>query len=249
MQRVTRIFLAIVACLLGWERPARADITWGAPTGISADTDVDTAGTLVGALAFGPFAGATVNGVSFTNFAPNIGDTTGSSGPFTFAMPSGATSGSRGPGTFDAPFGNLSLSYRDLLLGREFLGSSWTLTMSGLNPRDEYAFEWWTSISAAKFGPPGNSQLTATDANAVTLNYDPGGAEGGVGQFVIGTFTADSTGTEKVTFTSGGPIDALQLRDLGPATATPEPSSFILFGMAVTGLGVARWRKRKQTAV
>jgi len=30
-----------------------------------------------------------------------------------------------------------------------------------------------------------------------------------------------------------------------PATATPEPSSFILFGMAVTGLGVARWRKRK----
>jgi hypothetical protein len=33
------------------------------------------------------------------------------------------------------------------------------------------------------------------------------------------------------------------------SSSTPEPSSFILFGMGVTGLGVARWRKRNQTAV
>lgn len=31
-------------------------------------------------------------------------------------------------------------------------------------------------------------------------------------------------------------------------SSTPEPSSFVLFGIAVTGLGVARWRNRKQAA-
>ena len=36
--------------------------------------------------------------------------------------------------------------------------------------------------------------------------------------------------------------------DLNRAAPAPEPSSFLLFGMAVSGLGFARWRKRKQAA-
>jgi hypothetical protein len=42
--------------------------------------------------------------------------------------------------------------------------------------------------------------------------------------------------------------DVAPLVGLGAPSNTPEPSSFILFGMAVTGLGAARWRKRKQRA-
>src|SRR4051812_22861890 len=51
-----------------------ASITWGAPQGISSDSDVDTKGSLVGALSFGPVGGApstTVNGVFFNGLAMN----------------------------------------------------------------------------------------------------------------------------------------------------------------------------------
>jgi MYXO-CTERM domain-containing protein len=66
------------------------------------------------------------------------------------------------------------------------------------------------------------------------------------GQFVIGTFLADST-TESFTFTSpsdANPIvNAIQLRDI----TTPEPSSVVaLWGLGAMGvLLTARRRRRK----
>jgi hypothetical protein len=49
----------------------------------------------------------------------------------------------------------------------------------------------------------------------------------------------------------GSPIavDAESFQLVGnEGSATPEPSSIVLLGMGITGLGVARWRKRKQAA-
>jgi hypothetical protein len=48
-------------------------------------------------------------------------------------------------------------------------------------------------------------------------------------------------------------VDLTEVQTPGFATttataSTPEPSSIVLLGMGITGLGVARWRKRKQTA-
>lgn len=55
-------------------------------------------------------------------------------------------------------------------------------------------------------------------------------------------------GTYTWTWGAGPDADSLTLQINAPGAATPEPSSFILFGMAVSGLGVARCRKRKQVA-
>jgi hypothetical protein len=252
MRHVTGPFVAIVSgFFLGSAQPACAGIIWGSPAGISGDTDVSTAGTLVGALDLGSDATApTVNGVSFTPFDHGAAGTIGN---FTFS--SHANVITTGYSSSSAPFSNLSASYQQLLASFTgyFAPASFNLTMSGLTAGDHYAFEWWSNQTQdGNGGAPGNIQLQATDGNSVILNSNPSAALGGLGQFVIGNFTANGAGTETVTFTGlsggfGGALDALQLRDLGPA-ATPEPSSFILFGMAFTGLGVARWRKRKQSA-
>ena len=57
-----------------------------------------------------------------------------------------------------------------------------------------------------------------------------------------------ATGTANFITISGATLDFRLSGDPVGGSSTPEPSSFLLFGMAVTGLGVARWRKRKQTA-
>jgi hypothetical protein len=62
-------------------------------------------------------------------------------------------------------------------------------------------------------------------------------------------YTASYTGFDNgITF---GSIPSFNIAFTDPAVSssnTPEPSSFALFAMAVTGLGVARWHKRKQVA-
>src|SRR6516162_3566645 len=89
-----------------------APITWGSPTGISGDTDVDNTGTLFGALNLGTSTSTTVNGVGFTGLQLSGSSTT--SGDFTFTAGGGfvnfLTSGSTAP-----PFSNLSSSYQTLL--------------------------------------------------------------------------------------------------------------------------------------
>jgi hypothetical protein len=68
------VFLLAVA--VAWSIPARAvgltAVTWGTPTTISGDSDVDTVGTLVYAFNFGSGTTATtqaINGVMFQPFA------------------------------------------------------------------------------------------------------------------------------------------------------------------------------------
>ena len=74
----------------------------------------------------------------------------------------------------------------------------------------------------------------------VTLNANGGGR---LGQYVIGTFTADGT-TQDLAVTGGGPpgephISAYQVRGV------PEPTTFVLGGLGLISLGfVARRRNR-----
>ena len=96
--------------------------------------------------------------------------------------------------------------------------------------------------------------VTSGGGNTVTLSYSNAAANtaGGIGQFSIGTFTADAA-TQVITLTgnTGGStqINALQLRDLtavapsGPAiTVQPQSQSVVLgdtITLSVTATGTA----------
>ncbi len=154
------------------------------------------------------------------------------------------------------PFSSLSASYQTLL--NNFTSSGpFSLTINGLTVGDKYEFEWWSDLSLADFFSNSGSQLTtATAINSVVLNSNTTDRDSGVGQFAIGTFTADGT-SEVIAFSSLhlAVVDGLQLRDLGPVASppapisTPEPSSLALLALGGVALaGWRRWKKRKATA-
>lgn len=214
-------------------------ITWGAPQNISGDSDVSMAGTFVGALNIG-IAGVsptTVNGVTFNPLIFNGSSVT--SGIFNFST-AGSLAGTNAAGSFNPPFSLLSSPYRTLLssLGGT-AGVPFTLTISGLAVGASYQFEWWSNGSTiAGFA------TTATAGDSVTLNSNPSNANGGVGQFALGTFTTDAA-TQQIVFSSPtifNGVNGLQLRQLAPASV-PEPAT-ALAGMALVGLFGTMRRRR-----
>jgi hypothetical protein len=210
-----------------------ANVIWSLPQNISTDSDVNTLGTFIDAASIGNDAPVTVNGVTFSAFNP--GAPTGS-----FAI-TGA-SGYGGYGVNAAPFNTLSAAYQNLLTHGDFgSGNSiMTLTISGLTIGRDYLFQWWANDSRNNFVP---QVVTATAGTAVTLNADTTASSGGIGQFAIGTFLADST-TQTISFQggeNGGTLEnAFLLRDV---TGVPEPSSSILLGLGAP-LGFALSRRR-----
>lgn len=216
-----------------------ASIIWGAPTGIGADTDVSTNGTLLSAFNLGSsgVSTTTINGVTFTGLA--VSGTLATSGNFSFSGSGMISTNSLGSGA--APFVNLSSSYKTLLSSAAgAVNTPVTLTISSLTVGAGYEFEWWSdnSIETTQY------LNTATAGNAVTLNTNPSATVGGVGQWVVGTFTADSP-SEIISFTStnGGPIiNAVQLRQ----TSVPEPSSTVLLIAAGLAGPWNPFRRRRQ---
>jgi hypothetical protein len=240
MKRTTLMLATLALSLAG--RAQAGPITWGTATNISGDSDVNTTGTLFGAFSLGG-PNTTVNGVTFTGIGSH-----GTWGNFTF----------NGTGTLlgvgfistNPPFSTLSAAYQELLgnYGGPVAGSL-SLTINGLTVGDQYEFEWWANLSTTYQGGPSlTNQITATAGNSVQLSSNTTGTDGGVGQFVLGNFTATTT-SEAITF-SGSPttfINALQVRDLGPATATPEPASLTLLGLGSLSLLGYGWRRRRQS--
>src|SRR5262249_5061681 len=112
-----------------------------------------------------------------------------------------------------------------------------TLTMSGLTPGNTYEFEWWKNVSNGFQ----SHTATATAGNAVSLNSNTsGGTAGGIGQFARGTFVADATTLETITFTSAvqTTFNGFQLR------VVPEPGTLSLAGL---GLLVAFGMRRRKS--
>ena len=221
-----------------------AVVTWGAATAISGDSNVSTAGTLVGAFNLGNtgVGNTTVNGVTFTGLAFAMG-TTVTSGNFSF-FSSGGYPSSNSLGSGSAPFSLLSAPYQALLSSaeRSGVGQPVTLTISGLTIGNAYQFEWWTNDSSGNASVP----TTATAGNSVTLNSTTTpGIPGGVGQFALGTFTADAS-TQVIAFSGDlASINGLQLRQ---TAAVPEPGT-ALAGMALVGLCGTLRRRRASGAV
>ncbi|PWU15412.1 MAG: hypothetical protein C5B50_15495 [Verrucomicrobia bacterium] len=199
--------IAFAACT----RPAfGAAITWQNPETVLGDTDVTTGGTLIYAYNFSS-AASTVNGVAFT------GNTSlsGAGANLSFSPSFGANFG--GYGSSLSPYNSISTAYKVLLGNADFLdasGASVTITLNNLTVGHSYAVQVWVSDSRSSAR---QETLSSSGGNTVTLTYDATGGAGGVGQYSIGTFTANAT-TQSFTLTqvnnSGDvQINALQLRD------------------------------------
>ena len=230
---------------------AAVGITWGAPSTISGDSDVVTTNSLLYAYTFGDtgVSSATVNGVTFTSFAA----ANGGAGPVTVG---GLTltlstdtfnSTNTGAGSASAPFSSLSANYKGLLQSgvADNTGNQITVGLTGLTSGFTYTIEVWTNdsvgtLTAAAGNPADNDNTVLHALNTATLDDNGANAAGGVGQYVIGTLSAFSTGA---TFTvTAGPagakpeIAAIQVRYV------PEPATFGLLGLGAAAL-LARRRR------
>ena len=224
-----------------------ASVVWSAPTTISGDSDVSTTGSLVSAYNFGaPGVGsATVNGVTFQEFAVDdlslvtVGSTTLSIETPGMLLPITIL------GSASAPFANLSTGYQTLLgsaVGA--FNAPILLTMSALSVGETYQFQWWANES----GVANLLTSTAIAGNSVTLAWNATNAEGGVGQFAIGTFIADAT-TQQISFpdsaSAASLINGFQLRQTS-STPSPVPDGGATAALlALSMLGLVAIRRRK----
>ena len=256
--RIMRILPAVLVLLVMAVTHVQASfMTWEAPVTISSDSDIATLGTLDRAYNMGG-AATTVNGVLFGRFAQNgqdgfdsdtyrtwtVGNTTLGDGSKRLYDPTSR-------GFASAPFSGLSSGYQTLLSSANYNASDdWSsigplrLTLNGLTIGQKYLFQSWVNDSRKE--DAGRSQnANSGGATSATMQFNTSGAtDGGVGQYLIGTFTADAT-SQVVTF-SGlaepyyvAEISGFQLRSV------PEPSSLVLFVSCIFGLLAYAWRKRK----
>jgi len=219
-----------------------ANITWGTPTTISGTADVSTLGTTVGTWGPGDDWGYPnysdlypVNGVTFNAYG---------SGPFnSFVSTSGLDDryGSYGnPGTADA-------NYNFLMQTAIYsYGSSISLTWGGMTAGNTYLLQFWAHDGRNSTTAERSETLTGGANISAALAYGSGNS--GPGQYIIGTFVADVTGTQTITLNAFGgndigpsaQVNLLQLRDI---TAVPEPSSLAMLAVG-TGALVCRLRRK-----
>ncbi len=249
MKGVTKKLLitGVAFCCLANVPLARAGaegsvINWGTPATISGDTNVRNDGSLVAAFNMNGNA-VTVNGVPFASWTFPFMATTTTMGNFTITESPGHLLAYSTLGSASAPFANLSSNYQTLLSSAVSSddNNAITLTINGLTIGQTYELQWW--LNASQYNGSGTGfRTTASAPLPVTLDDNTTNAIGGVGQTVVGTFTAGDT-FETITFTGADStqaptINAFQFR------AVPEPSSLAL--LALGGLLAAAGRRQSR---
>lgn len=201
-------------------------ITWGTNVTISGDSDVFTNGRLLYAYDWAN-ANVTVNGVAFT------GTSSANAGNVSI---SGIGGNYGGYTSSQAPFATLSSAYRSILAGGEYGGTTAaTVTLNNLTSGHVYAVQVW--VSDPRGGGTSGRTENVLGYNQATLAYNLPPTTGGVGQYSIGVFTADS-GSQTFTLyatNSGGStqINALLVSDVtatGYQTFNPSPASVLAPG-------------------
>ena len=213
-------------------------ITWGTPTTISGDADVRTGGSLVAAFNMNGNT-VSVNGVPFASWTFPFMATTTTMGNFTITESPGHLLAYSTLGSASSPFASLTSNYQTLLSSAVSSddNNAISLTINGLTLGQQYQFQWW--LNASQYNGTGSGfRTTAAAPLSVGLDDNTSNAIGGVGQTVVGTFTAGDV-FETITFTGtdgtqAPTINAFQLR------AVPEPSSLGLLALGVLLTSAAR---------
>ncbi len=239
------LLAAAALALLPAVRSDAAMIAWDTPTLITADANVSTTGSLLYAYTFGAtgVASATVNGVTFAPFEVSnngsspetVGSTTLSAG-FTFF------STNTGLGAATGAFAALSSAYQGLLKSGVSLfgGDQFNLSLGGLTSGVTYIVQIWANESTEfKNDLPSNGVTQVVPGNFTLLDINNTNATGGVGQWVTGTFIADSTDQYVAISGSAAPdLNAVMVRSV------PEPSTYAMLLGGVAGLFFLRRRRK-----
>jgi len=226
-----------------------ASVIWGTPQGISSDTDVSEFGLLLYAYTFGSegVPATSVNGVTFQSFGvPDGSSSTMVIDDVSLAISENNSFFTNNDAGYDSgAFAALPSDYQELLMSgistSEASGVI-TLTLGGLTSGQIYAVQFWSNDSSGGLAGV-DSESVYTAGNAVELDDNTMDANGGVGQWVIGAFTADSV-TQVFTIQSSPTttfpaLNAFQLR------AIPEPTCGALLGL---GAVVIYWQLRRRIA-
>lgn len=243
------LLVAALAMLVGAVPDrASADILWGSATQISGDSDVSNAdnspwNVLAYAYSFAEFDSPTVNDVTFQAANPSAQNLNGD-----VTLGSGNTDGAlwgnneTAFGSPSAPYSGLSSEYQTLLQGAGFAGGglldTFDVTLNNLVEDQLYFVQAWVNDSRGSVGPS-RSQLI-DDLNTVNLEFNTGG-EGGLGEYIIGTFVA--TGTSETFQLANTGLHPVQLNALQVRTV-PEPSAFLALSSCCAGLVIRRRRRR-----
>lgn len=187
------------------------EVKWETPKPISGDDDVQTQGETVAAYYLSGTQGrvVAVNGVEFTGLSHNDPTALAQEGATGYAI-------GRPSDLNAAPFASLGEDYKSVLRGYWYgaSGASIALTFSGLKPNARYLIQLWVADSQQVHRGVATT-FTAGEASSEELDPNDTNEAGGVGMWVIGTFT---TGADQdalaLTTCAGGNINALQLREL-----------------------------------
>jgi hypothetical protein len=235
------ICASIVSMLTAVANAQNANITWGAPTTISGTSDVSTLGTVVGTWAPGDDAynpdSLPVNGVTFNAYG---------SGPFNSLVSSSGIDGHytsfNSPGTADS-------NYNTILQAAIYNnGETMSITWGGMTAGDTYLLEFWVQDGRNSTTAERSETLTGGSSTSGALAYGSGST--GPGDYIIGTFVSDGTGTETLNINPAGgadigpsaQINLVQLRDI---TSVPEPSTLAFFALG-TGAMLFSFRRKNR---
>lgn len=218
-----------------------ATVLWSSPQSISGDADVSTTGSVILAANIGSATATTVNGVTFAAYnstatIPGLTDT--------LNLNPGAVFGNAA-----APYSALSAGYQALVSsGRYTDGATLeTLNLSGLTIGQSYLVQFW--VNDSRGGTSGRTLDLTAGATAV-LDFNVQNVAGGLGQYVIGTFTADTTtqtfnllGSHNAGTTDSTQLNGFQIR------AVPEPSQALLAVLGVISIGLRRRRPAMRSKI
>jgi hypothetical protein len=227
MKSIFLLAVAVAATLSSSSVVRAAPIAWVGSGRVSSNADVDTVGTLAGALQVGSATQRVVNGVTFVR--DDVAAASIAAGSITYAFNFNNAfgpfySGDTGDTEYNAA----------LTSGRYTDPGAGTVTMGALIVGQQYRVQIWNVDTRS--APLNNRDRTYTNGTSVVLNT---GGDAGKPQWAIGTFVADAT-TETITMSGNGSYGA-QL-NLIQTRAVPEPASAGL--LALAGLSLLARRRR-----